>query len=205
MQIRMNVQSAAIALALSACTSTESSKGPLAAALHDAPATLAIQPGTLALTVTNLKGVVLPDVAPTVRGGTIVIDSIDDRVRVLDLDIELSDVELSADAVGLADGLSFVDMHVGITEPFDAHTTWSADQATASSAMTRLELRWALGTDRGPSPLANQLVTTEVKMTLAGDDDAVDASIRITSFGSFWHFGQLTLSDLRIDLGASQR
>jgi hypothetical protein len=205
MQIRMNVHSIMIALTVTACAADAPTNSPLAARLHEAPVSLSIDAGSLALSVTNGKGVAIPNAAPAITGGTIVLDAIDDRLRVLDLDIALSDVDLPAEAVGLADGLSFVDMHLGTPQPFDALTTWSDAEAIAVPSV-RLELRWALGTDRGPSPLANQRVTTDLRIAVAGDAaGALAASLRITASGSLWHFGQLSLSDLVIDLGASQR
>lgn len=200
----MNVHSIGLAVTLiGGCASEPPSAGELEARLA-VPVELAIDAdASLGVTVVNTKNEVVSSVVPRIERGQLTVDATAGRLRVLAFTLELADLEVAADLTGLATPLRFVDVTVSIPDAPAAITEWTAAGAVATFDQ-RLQLDWSLAGPRGPSPLAAQLVRTELTLALeTADDGTLRASLHAEKRGAVWHFGELSLRDLDITVAGS--
>jgi len=113
---------------------------------------------------------------------------------VVAFDVDLSDIEVPGEVVGLPAPLRFTDIHLSMPD------------APALATDQRLQLDWSLAGPNGPAPLAAQTVRAQVALSVDLDDTgALRADLHIQRIGAVWHFGELSLHDLDLTVAGADR
>jgi len=124
----------------------------------------------------------------------------DGRVVVTDFSLGLAPLALP----GQVD-TQLTHVHLALSAPATAETSWRDDDSASATAALALALSWELTVDGASSPLGDQAFpAVPLALALAGDGAAVEGAVTIAAPGKLWSWASLVeLDDLSLTLAAS--
>jgi hypothetical protein len=199
MNYRMNVHSSVLAMVFSVGCATDATVPSVIETRLDDGIELTIAPAALGVTIINSKDDVV-GIAPAIEGGFATIVAVDGDLQLASLELAIADIEVPAELTTLGTPMTFVDARITSRGASPMHTTWS-EHGVRATLPHELVLDWSLQGARGPAPLASQIVRVELAIDLAiAADGPISAQLSADKQGLVWHFGELTLRDLAIDV-----
>lgn len=138
-----------------------------------------------------------------IEGGELVANTDGDGNLVINaLEIAFQAVTIPPSVLGREARLT--DLHLRLTAPTHAMSTWDGDADARAIAPLDLELSWSLAFDDTQLPLGMpRLPLLPANLHFAGDGVRIAAEIRVHAPGELWNWADLVkLSDLELALGA---
>lgn len=138
-----------------------------------------------------------------IEGGELVVSTDEDDNLVINaLELAFQAVTIPPSVLGREAQLT--DLHLRLTAPTHAMSTWDGDADARATAPLDLELSWSLAFDDTRLPLGiPRLPLLPASLHFVGDGVQIAAEIRVHAPGELWNWADLVkLSDLELALRA---